>query len=269
MTYTQKGGKTLPAALQTVILGAFPSRYRRDNSMRRLALIGLLAASTCWAQEPVAIPQPPSQAQPQTPAASENQTITIPVGTRVPLALTSPITTKARRGDAVRAVTGFPVTVGTQLAIPVGTYVEGVIDKVNKRDRSGSSLLVHFTRLLYANGYSVALDAANTQAKALPPDSAPPGSSAFAGAPGFALAAPQSPTLPTMPKIGPNVGAIAGVAIGASVAGTIGLILLSRHNGGGNGVLLDAGWQFEMVLQSPLSVDVASVAAAAAAHSAQ
>jgi hypothetical protein len=152
------------------------------------------------------------------------------------------------------------------LAIPAGTYVEGVIDKVNKRDRSGSSLLMHFTRLLYANGYSVAVDGANTQAKALPPDSAPPGSSAFAGggAPGFALAAPQSSTLPTMPKIGPSVATIAGVAIGVSVAGTIGLVLLSRHNGGGSGVLFDAGWQFEMVLQSPLSVDVASAAAAAA-----
>jgi hypothetical protein len=155
------------------------------------------------------------------------------------------------------------------LAIPAGTYVEGVIDKVNKRDRSGSSLLMHFTRLLYANGYSVTVDGANTQAKALPPGSAPTGSSAGTGAPGFVLAAPQSSALPTMPKIGPSVGAIAGVAIGVSVAGTIGLVLLSRHNGGGSGVLFDAGWQFEMVLQNPLSVDVASVAAAAATHTAQ
>ena len=83
------------------------------------------------------------------PAVSEKQTITIPVGTRIPLALASPITSKARPGDAVRAVTGFPVTVGTQLAIPVGTYVEGVIDKVTKGGRSGPSLQMHFTRILF------------------------------------------------------------------------------------------------------------------------
>jgi type IV secretion system protein VirB10 len=238
--------------------------------MRKVALIGLLVASTCWAREPVVSPQSRSQAQPQTPSASENQTITIPVGTRVPLALASPITTKARPGNAVRAVTGFPITVGTQLAIPAGTYVEGVIDKVNKRDRSGSSLLMHFTRLLYANGYSVAVDGANTQAKALRPDSAPPESSAFAGA-GGPLAAPQSTTLPPLPRVGPSIGAIAGVAIGVSVAGAVGLVLLNRHSGRGSGVLFDAGWQFEMVLQSPMSVDVASVAAAAAVatHTAQ
>jgi hypothetical protein len=233
--------------------------------MRMLALVGLLAASTCWAQEPAANPQPPSQARAQAPIASQNQTITIPVGTRIPLALASPVTTKARPGDAVRAVTGFPVTVGTQLAIPVGTYVEGVIDKVSKGGRSGPSLLMHFTRLLYANGYSVPVEGASTQAKALPPGSASPELAAVAGAsgPSYALAAPQSTTLPPLPKVGPSIGTVVGVAVGTAVAGTVTLILLSRRHNGSSGVLFDTGWQFEMVLQSPLTVDAARVAAAA------
>jgi hypothetical protein len=50
------------------------------------------------------------------------------------------------------------VTVGKQLAIPVGTYVEGVLDKVTKGGRSGPSLKMHFTRLDYVNGYSVDID---------------------------------------------------------------------------------------------------------------
>ena len=239
--------------------------------MRILALVGLLAASTCWAQEPASNPQPPSQAQAQAPAASQNQTITIPVGTRIPLALASPITTKARPGNAVRAVTGFPVTVGTQLAIPVGTYVEGVIDKVTKRGRSGPSLLMRFTRILYANGYSVAVDGANTQAKALSPESGSPELTAFAGASGsnYALPAQQSGGLPPLPNPGSHIGAIVGVAVGGAVAVVVATVLAAHHQGGGNGVLFDTGWQFEMVLQSPLSVDAASVAAAAATSSAQ
>ena len=233
--------------------------------MRIFALVGLLAASTCWAQEPAANPQSPSQAQAQAPAASQNQTITIPAGTRIPLALASPITTKsARRGNAVRAVTGFPLTVGTQLAIPVGTYVEGVIDKVRKGGRSGPSLQMHFTRILYANGYSVAVDGANMQAKALSPKSSSPDLAAFASESGsnYALAAQQSSGLPAVQNPGPHVGAIVGVTVGTAVAGIVAIVLMAHHQGGGSTVLFDTGWQFEMVLQSPLSVDAASVAAA-------
>ncbi len=118
--------------------------------MRILALVGILAAYTCWAQEPASdVPPPTSQVQAQAPPASQSQTITIPVGTRIRLALANPISSKSRRGDSARAITGFPVTVGTQLAIPVGTYVEGVIDKVTRGGRSGPSLQMHFTRILY------------------------------------------------------------------------------------------------------------------------
>jgi hypothetical protein len=152
------------------------------------------------------------------------------------------------------------------LAIPVGTYAEGVIDKATKGGRSGPSLLMHFTRLLFANGYTVAVDGANTQAKALHPTTGPPEFSAFASAraPNFALAAPQSTELPTPPKVGPSIGTVVGVTVGATVAGTVAMVLLSRRRNGSRGVLFDTGWQFEMVLQSPLVVDAASVAAAAA-----
>jgi hypothetical protein len=41
------------------------------------------------------------------------------------------------------------------------------------------------------------------------------------------------------------------------------MVLMARHGGGGTGVIFDTGWQFEMVLDSPLTVDAASVAASA------
>jgi hypothetical protein len=198
--------------------------------MRIFALIGLVAASTCWAQEPA--------------------TITISAGTRIPLVLASPITNKsARPGNAIRAVTGFPVTVGTQLAIPAGTYVEGVIDKKTKGRRPGPSLRIHLTRMLFPNGYSVAVDGINTQANAV--------RSGFPGP--SALGLQQSQGLPPLPNSGTHIGAMAGAA-GAAVAGIVAIVLLSHHQGGG--VLFDTGWQFEMVLQSPLTLDAASVAAA-------
>jgi hypothetical protein len=151
------------------------------------------------------------------------------------------------------------------LAIPVGTYVEGVIDKVTKGGRSGPSLQMHFTRLLYANGYSVGVEATNTQAKALRPEPGSPELSAFTGAtgPNYAAPAQQSVGSPTVQPPASHVGAIVGVMVGTAAAGIVAAVLLARHRGGSSGVLFDTGWQFEMVLVSPLSVDAASVAAAA------
>jgi hypothetical protein len=163
------------------------------------------------------------------------------------------------------------VTVGTQLAIPVGTYVEGVIDKVTKGGRSGPSLQMHFTRLLYANGYSVAVDGANTQAKALSPKSSSPEPTAFASESGsnFALPAQQSAGSPAVQPPASHMGAVVGLAVGGAVAVIVTFVLMTHHQGGGNTLLFDTGWQFEMVLESPLSVDAVSVAAAAATPTAQ
>jgi hypothetical protein len=181
--------------------------------------------------------------------------VTVPVGTRIPLTLDSPITSKARAGDAVRAVVAFPVTVGTQLAIPVGAYVEGVIDKITKRGRP--SLQMRFTSIVYPNGYTVAVNGANIEARVIGPAENSTKASAFTagGAPNYALAAqstgPMPPSLPPAPS---HVGAIVGFAVASAVAVVVG-ILLVHHHGGGDGVLLDTGWQFDMVLQSSLTVD--------------
>ena len=130
--------------------------------MRRLpiaTIAGLLLATSPWAQNRAPIPNP---------SANEPQGITIPAGTRIPLSLIIPIHTNlARRGDVVHLETRYPVIVGIEIAIPAGTYVEGVIDKITKRDRTGSppaGLHMHFTRLRFNNGYEVRLDGAILQA---------------------------------------------------------------------------------------------------------
>lgn len=240
--------------------------------MRVYVLVALLVASTCWAQEPAPVPAPASSPiQAQAPAVPQNQTITIPAGTRIPFSLTSAITRKSgRKGNSVRGLIGFPVTVGTQLAIPAGTYVEGVIDKVT-HGSNGPGLQMHFTRLLYANGYSVPFDATTVQAELSTPQSSTLQASAFEGENGssYALAAQQSPTLPTVTPPPSHIGLAVGLSVGLVVATVVSAVLLSRLHGGGDAILLDAGWQGEMALQSPLTVDAASVAAAVAPPSTQ
>ena len=75
-----------------------------------------------------------------------------------------------KAGDTVRAVVAFPVTIGTQLAIPAGTFVDGSVIRVTRTRRAASrpSFRVHFTRLVFSNGYSVALNGENTQALLVP-----------------------------------------------------------------------------------------------------
>ncbi len=232
--------------------------------MRIYTAVLLIAAFSNLAQATTANPQ--AAAPEQSPArAPESQTIVIPAGTRIPMSLASPIQVKsARPGAAVRAVTGFPVTVGSQLAIPAGTYVEGVIDKLVKHGRTGPTLQMHFTRILYSNGYSTAIDGANVMARLITPGDIEEGD-AFAGKSGDGDALIAQSTVPTLPRNGPSVGTMVGIGIGVTAAVAVaGLLYLHHLGGGGTAQVFDAGWQFEMVLQSPLRVNAASVAAASA-----
>jgi hypothetical protein len=239
--------------------------------MRIPVIVVLLLVGSCCAQaQAVTSSQSPASTQTQS-AAPQPGTITIPQGTRIPLALSAALTTRAARpGNTIRAVTTFPVTVGSEVVIPVGTYVEGTIDKVKKGGRTGPSMQVHFTRLVFANGYSVTVNADNTQARLITPEpSAPVYADGFAAGsirPSYVLAAqttPQPPTMQPLPQT--HEGLFIGVAIGTAVAGVVALVLMAHHGGGYNGILFDSGWQFEMVLQSPVSVNAASASVAAGA----
>ena len=108
--------------------------------MRTLLMLILLSPLACLAQEmspgpqqsPTDLLQQGSAGPPEAPPP--DATITVPAGTRVQLALANPMRTRdAHVGDIVHAVTNFPVTVGQDLAIPQGTYVEGRIARVGKR----------------------------------------------------------------------------------------------------------------------------------------
>jgi hypothetical protein len=250
--------------------------------MRRMVMIALFTATGCWAQEPATPPASSPAAQEQVPAPAQKSTITVPAGTRIPLKLTYTLWSKtARIGDAVHAVTVFPVTVDTTVAIPEGTYAEGVVDKVWRRASANHpTLQMHFTRLLFANGYAVPLDGAMTEVKVEKPDAVPSATSADLGSVqsnplpesqsmlvnSFG-AQQQPPTLPPPPKVGPNMGTVIGATLGGAAALLVTAILLGHHRGGYT--VLDAGSQVDMVLQNPLTLDAEQVAAALATPSVQ
>ena len=138
-------------------------------------------------------------------------TLTLPVGTRVMLAMTRAVWSKtAKTGDAIYAATAFPVAGDNGMAIPPGTYAEGRIDTLAKPGwlSPRAAMRLHFTKMIFANGYTVEFSGASE--------------------------------------------AVATVQLQVSKA---------------SDVLLDNGTQFEMVLQSPLTLDAAKVAGAV--HSAK
>lgn len=246
----------------------------------------LMIASLAMGQMPVPAAQITTPASAQSVPASQiapavsAPTIVVPTGTAIQLTLMSAVKSKSTKaGDTVRAVVAFPVTIGTQLAIPAGTFVDGDVLQVNAHPKAGQqpSFRVHFTRLVFSNGYSVALNGENTQAFVLPIQSSAPTDEVAELTPlrmpgmHFAMGEGQEPPPtqpPTLPRVGPNPAVVIGISVGATAAFLIGLVVFAHHHMNNTDFLLySAGWQFQMVLDSPVTLDASQVTAAAAAPS--
>jgi hypothetical protein len=231
--------------------------------MRMFLMVMLLSASSCLAQEIPAGPlQLATEPAEQAPAAQMNDTITVPEGTRVQLALANLLRTgAAHTGDTVRAVTTFPVAVAKDLAIPQGSYVEGSIVKVGKRGSTRfDGLEIQFRQIVFGNGYSVALDGSVVDAKSIEPGTNP---SASAGTPGLMVnSLQQQPTPPPLPQVGPSKGLVIGVGTAAMVGIIATVALLGHRHAHEQGRDFDTGFQFEIVLQAPLTLERARVNAA-------
>jgi hypothetical protein len=210
--------------------------------MRRIVAAILLTAWVGWAQEVArSAPQSEAQSPPQDASTTQKSILTVPPGTKVSLALTRPIWAKTVQvGDTVYSATAFPVAVGNDMAIPPGTYVEGKIDALKRPGwLSGhAEFQLHFTKLIFANGYTVELSDVVA-------DSSGGANQALSG---NSAAAPPAP--------GTGATASGPVDIEPAVA-RIYVDVSSRSD-----VLLDNGAPIEMLLQTPLSLESGSVAAA-------
>jgi len=202
---------------------------------------------------------------PATPPAAP---VTIPAGTRVQLYLSNPLNSRtAQVGDAVHAEVAFPVVINQRLVIPRGAFADGAVTKVTRPGFSHhANIAIQFTRILFENGYSVSLTGATAQATTAsptnppqPPDATPSSRDAVAAetpatipssAPFAMLFFQTPPPLPPLP--GPPKGFIIGAAVGGAVAIFL-LVYGITHRGGE--IYLHTGWQLDMVLQTPVSID--------------
>ncbi len=128
--------------------------------MRFVLVLGLLSGLSFGQSEPAS---PNNAAQPTTAGSDMNNLVVIPVGSRIPVALQHAVSTKnAREGDSIYAHTTFPFVLNDRVLVPAGTYVQGKVMHVKRGGHlhGRAELLVHFTTLIYPNGYTVVLPGA-------------------------------------------------------------------------------------------------------------
>jgi type IV secretion system protein VirB10 len=229
---------------------------------RRLAAIGLVAGLVAMeglAQTPGATPQP----------AAAIPTYTVPAGTKILLSLKNGINTKtAQQGDGVYLVSSFPVVGNSRVMVPVGVYVQGVIDRVRRpgRVKGRAQLDLHFTTMIFPNGQVVEVPGV---LNSLPGSDGPKvkgseGTVEQAGNKGRDVG-----NVLKGAAIGAEGGVIGGAATGdvakgvgygglaGAAAGTI-YTLFTR----GNDIVIPSGTSVEMVLQRPLVLQESQLAGA-------
>jgi hypothetical protein len=210
------------------------------------------------------VSQPPRRPDPE----NLGPVLVLPVGTKVPLQLRQPVSTKgATAGDPIYAQTTFPVVAEGMIVIPAGTWVQGVVDTVKRagRIKGTAELQFHLTKLIYANGYMLNIAGALDQ---IPGDAG-----ASVKEPG--IAKQNSEKAKDLERVGQGastagqIGALAGVAAhpnarGFGVGGLTGVAagtligLLAR----GSDVTFPTGTAVEIALPQVMSVDRGSAARA-------
>ena len=204
------------------------------------------AASASSAVSPAAAVQPAS-----------SSLLTIPSGTKVPLALKQAISTRnAKEGDPVYCETTFPFVVNDRIVIPAGTYVQGKISRVQRagRIKGRAELLMHFTSMIYPSGYTVMLPGSLDNI---------PGAdkTSIKGSEGTVRQDSEKGkdigTVASTASTGAVIGGLSaggkGAGIGAAAGGLAGLAIamISR----GSDVKLEPGTSIEMIIQREVNVD--------------
>ena len=202
-----------------------------------------------------------SHASPADPA------LTVPAGTKVLLAVESPINTKtARQGDGIYLVSTFPVIVGTHVLIPAGVYVQGVVDQVTRpgRVKGRAKLLIHFNTMIFPNGQVVAIPGGVNN---LPGSDGPQVKNSEGEIQQAGNTGKDAGTIAKGAAAGAGIGALGGSAMGHPLAG-IGYGGLGGAAAGGiytlltrgDDISIQSGASIEMVLQRSLTLEPSQLA---------
>jgi type IV secretion system protein VirB10 len=236
----------------------------------RMLLLVLLFISFAAAQE--AAPPAPQESSSKAAApakAAEAQeaeepapaTIVVPAGTKIPLVLKHAVSTKnAQVGDNLYLESTFPVVQNNRMVIPPGTYVQGVVTAVKRpgRIKGRAELLVHFTTMIFPNGYTVSFPGAldNVPGAESQKVKDKEGTIQADSQKGKDVATVAG-TAATGTLIGAASGGGKGAGIGAGIGGATGLIIAMLTKG--NDVRLESGTGVEMVLERPLVLEEAKL----------
>jgi hypothetical protein len=116
-----------------------------------VAIAAILLPPLAFAQDQSQPAAPSDPAQVQVDAQGSN--ITIPAGTHLALVLTQPVQTRyIRRGDDIYAQVTSPVDAENQVVIPPGTFVQGMVDKIERRGGRGE-LRLQSMSITFPDGY--------------------------------------------------------------------------------------------------------------------
>jgi type IV secretion system protein VirB10 len=201
---------------------------------------------------------------PAAPAVeSEKPTLTIPAGTKIPLSLKQAISTKtAKDGDPVYAETAFPYVVNDRVVIPAGTYIQGRIERAQRGGhvKGRAEVLIHFTSMIYPNGYTVMLGGSVENTPGAEKTSMKDSEGTIRQDSDAGRKAKEAAGGATT---GAVIGAVTaggkGAGIGAGAGGVAGLAvgMLSR----GADIRLEPGASIEMEIQRDVKVDASRVSA--------
>jgi hypothetical protein len=238
----------------------------------------LLAGLASQAQEPQVhiVPATPKQAQvtlaslqdqTQQPSPAPNTMVMVPPGTRLSVAPVRWISLKhTRPGDNVNLQITFPVTNGDQMVIPPGTYIQGIVDRITRREHHKYLLNVQLRSadIIFATGYTVTIPG-SVNVDPVIAQLTLPYSPNQQSAPTLAAAGERNipvmsatgsttlPPLPPLPSLGSGVKT-AAIAVGVAAAvGTVVVVGLAIHR---SDVVMEVGTPMEITLPGPLYLDV-------------
>ena len=103
--------------------------------------------------KPPAASQPESR--PSTDYAAPPDELTVPAGTKIPLALINSLNTKvSAEGDRVYLQTSFPIVIAGHIIIPKGSYVAGTVTEVKRpgKVKGKGEIYLRFDSLTLPNG---------------------------------------------------------------------------------------------------------------------
>jgi hypothetical protein len=246
-------------AVSTVVAFSTLAETRNKPSFILTAL--LFVTLTCSAQDQTTTP-------PQSNTES-NATISIPAGTRLSLVLTHSVLSRSmHRGDDVYAQTVFPVTLGKDVVIPPGTFVQGKVDKL-VRNGSRGELHLQSMSVIFPDGYTAPVPGPMNLESGEGYILSDPGKGRLTGAIVAPIAGLGAGLLigravsdsPGTTVNGMNVNIDRardtgiGAVVGAAVGGIVSLVILTR----GQQFFLDVGTPVDMTLQQPLVLEAGPV----------